>query len=245
MTLKSGLKAVTPDWVFRTRERYRANRAGRRFASMSTPDIFESIYQEGLWGAHPDGDLSSGRGSHDEVIVVPYVAAVRDFLTSLGPVDVVDLGCGDFNVGSQVRDACGAYVACDVAASVIARNREKFADLDVDFRVLNMLEDPLPEGDVVFIRQVLQHLSNDQIAQVLPRLGQYRWAVITEHLPSDGQFVPNLDIIPGPGIRTQVRSGVVLDEPPFELTYAAARELCVVEHNEGTITTTAYEFTGR
>jgi hypothetical protein len=242
MTLKSGLKAVTPDWVFRTRDRYRADRASRRFASMSTSDVFEKIYQEGLWGTHADGDLSSGHGSHDETIVVPYVAAAREFVASLGAVDVVDLGCGDFNVGSQVRDACARYVACDVAASVIARNREKFADLDVDFRALNMLEDPLPEGDVVFIRQVLQHLSNGQIAQVLPKLRQYRWAVITEHQPCEGDFVPNLDIVAGPGIRTQVRSGVVLEQPPFEFTAAETRELCVVQHAEGTITTTAYRF---
>lgn len=245
MSAPAILKSIVPRWALAVRDRYRVNRASRRFRSMPTSQVFESIYAEGLWGRGEDGDLSSGRGSRDHRIVEPYVAAVRAFLGALGGrPDVVDLGCGDFNVGSRLRDACGSYVACDIAPSVIERNRTRFADLDVDFRVLDMLDDALPSGDVVFVRQVLQHLSNDQIARVLPKLRRYPWAVITEHRPHGEDFVPNRDIVAGPGIRTAVRSGVVLEEPPFRLASLETRELCVVEHDEGTITTVAYRFGG-
>ncbi|XAY06159.1 methyltransferase [Paraconexibacter sp. AEG42_29] len=210
---------------------------------MSTSEVFQSIYAEGLWDDDAGGEITSGRGSREAAIVDPYVSAVREFVATLGdPPDVVDLGCGDFNVGARVRDTCGAYVACDVAPIVIERNRERFADLSVDFRVLDMIEEPLPAGDVVFIRQVLQHLSNAQIGTILPKLAQYDWAVITEHVPGDPDFVPNRDISPGPAIRTAVRSGVVLEAPPFSLRPSEARALCVVQHPEGTIATTAYRF---
>lgn len=243
MSAPAFIKALVPRWAFAARDRYRADRASRRFRSMPTAEVFESIYTEGLWGTGADGDLSSGRGSRDELLVGPYVTAVRDFLGSLGgPPDVVDLGCGDFNVGSRLRDACGRYVACDIAPSIIERDRQRFAALDVDFRVLDMLVEELPAGDVVFVRQVLQHLGNAQIAQVLPKLARYRWAVITEHRPDGSDFVPNLDIVAGPGIRTAVRSGVVLEAPPFEMTSLEARRLCEVRHDEGTITTVAYRF---
>ena len=49
-----------------------------------------------------------------------------DLLAQVGPLPpgaVVDLGCGDFTVGSKIRPLCGAYVACDVAAPVIAWNQ--------------------------------------------------------------------------------------------------------------------------
>ena len=36
-------------------------------------------------------------------------------------------------------------------------------DLDVDFRVLDITSDEIPPGDVCFVRQVLQHLSNQSI----------------------------------------------------------------------------------
>jgi SAM-dependent methyltransferase len=240
---KTLLKTITPAWAFAARDRRRATRAGKRFAGMPTPDVFDSIYREGLWGQEPGEALSSGRGSRDAAIVGPYVAAVTAFLQELPERPrVVDLGCGDFNVGSRLRGAAESYVACDVATTVIERNREKFADADVDFRVLDMIREDLPAGDVVFVRQVFQHLDNAQISAVLPKLRAYTWAVITEHVPGDPTFVPNLDIIAGPGTRAQVRSGVVLTEPPFALRTPESRELCVVHHDEGTITTTAYRF---
>jgi hypothetical protein len=33
-----------------------------------------------------------------------------------------DLECGDFMVGSQLRELCDRFVACDVVASLIERN---------------------------------------------------------------------------------------------------------------------------
>lgn len=95
---------------------------------------------------------------------------MSSFLNALGKPDVVDLGCGDFKVGSQLRPWCGRYTACDVVPDLIAFNRTAFTQLDVDFRVLDMVEDPLPAGDVVFVRQVLQHLSNAAISKAIAKI---------------------------------------------------------------------------
>ena len=71
----------------------------------------------------------------------------------------------------------------------------------------------------MFIRQVLQHLSNAQISRIVPKLSIYRLLVLTEYLPSSGDFVPNLDRPTGVGTRlgTETDSGIVLTEPPFNL----------------------------
>lgn len=92
-------------------------------------------------------------------------------------------------------------------------------------------EDELPEGDVVFIREVLQHLSNDQIAQLVKKLGKkYKWAVITEALPLEDGFVANQDIETGEEIRMALDSGsgVVLEEQPFGLVHFGKRVICEV-----------------
>ena len=48
---------------------------------------------------------------------------------------------------------------------------------------LNMVEDKLPQGDVCFIRQVLQHLANQQITgPSYQNLRTYKWVFITEAL---------------------------------------------------------------
>lgn len=135
-------------------------------------DVFTKVYTNRVWGdpGEPASPFYSGPGSRDQALVSGYVSAVSSFLNALGKPDVVDLGCGDFKVGSQLRPWCGRYTACDVVPDLIAFNRTAFTQLDVDFRVLDMVEDPLPAGDVVFVRQVLQHLSNAAISKAIAKI---------------------------------------------------------------------------
>ena len=169
------------------------------------------------------------------------MAAVGDFLKSLGKPDVVDLGCGDFKVGAQLRPFCGRYTACDVVPDLIAFNRKTYRNLDVDFRVVDIVGDPLPEGDVVFVRQVLQHLSNAAIAKAIAKIAaRYKYLVLTEHVPAQAGFVPNVDIVSGAGTRLNIGSGVVLTKGPFNLQAADERILFESGQFGGTIRTTAF-----
>ncbi|MGJ4892986.1 class I SAM-dependent methyltransferase [Bradyrhizobium sp. HKCCYLS3077] len=172
-------------------------------------------------------------------MVDPYTQAVSAFLCELGSPSVVDVGCGDFHVGSQLVDCAGRYIGCDVVDFVIAQNRRKHPN--VEFLVRDAVTDELPPGDVVLIRQVLQHLSNRQVSQILPKLCNYRFAVVTEHIPGFRDFVPNLDKAAGPDHRVNFGSGLVLTEPPFNLKADNIRVLCDVEEFGGRIRTTLYD----
>jgi hypothetical protein len=165
------------------------------FADKSPGEIFTAIYRKKLWGGHFSLGACSGSGSRDPTVVAPYVDAVRKSLLDLGHPSVVDIGCGDFYVGSQLIDCCARYIACDVVDFVIAQNRRKYPQ--VDFRVLDAVSDDLPSGDVVLIRQVLQHLSNQQVSKILSKLRQYQYAIITEHIPGFRDFIPNVDKMAG------------------------------------------------
>lgn len=207
----------------------------------TTPATFEQIYRDHLWGGD-DHAFFSGSGSHSPTIVAPYVEAVRAFLRRFDhPPSVVDLGCGDFNVGSQIRDLCGHYTACDVVPDLIEYNRRRFAALDVDFRLHDLRSDTVPVCDVLFIRQVLQHLSNADIAQGLERLqGRCRFLVVTEHVPARVDFPPNQDKPSGASIRVDFGSGVVLTESPFDLARESEEVLCEVPEYDGIVRTIAY-----
>jgi len=212
----------------------------------SNQDIFTEVYAKQLWGQPGDAGEAffSGEGSHDSALLNAYVKVVGTFLALFGAtVDAVDLGCGDFHVGSKLRPLCGKYVACDVVAPLIERNRRTYADLDVDFRVVDAVDDELPDGDVIFIRQVLQHLSNEQIAKIVARLpGRYRAVVVTEHLPWH-DFTANLDKPTGSTIRVghpDGASGIVLTEPPFSLQVRQDIRLLEFFGYGGVIRTNAY-----
>ena len=203
--------------------------------------VFGEVYGNGAWGHDPASPFYPGPGSRDGAVVGDYVQAVGDFLKSLGKPDAVDLGCGDFKVGAQLRASCGRYTACDAVPELIAFNRTAYKALDVDFQVVDIVEEPLPEGDVAIVRQVLQHLSNAAISRALAKIvARYKYLVLTEHVPSVTGFVANVDIVSGAGTRLPLGSGVVVTSSPFNLRAISERVLCESPQFGGTIRTTVY-----
>ena len=246
MPAREIIKSLLPKPLLHAVRYFLASREAQQPRDLT--QVFTRIYDENVWGKSSDQGqrFYSGSGSHLQDIVSTYVGAVQGFLTSLEKKpDVADLGCGDFNVGSSIRPFCASYTACDIVPSLIEFNKERYRDRNVDFRVLNLADDALPKADVVFIRQVFQHLSNQHILRAIPKIAaSYRYLVLTEHLPDNADFVPNRDKPPGAEVRVAFGSGLVLTRPPFDLKVRSERILCEVPEDgphRGRIRTTAYE----
>ncbi len=182
-------------------------------------EVFTEIYRTNIWGGS-EGEFCSGSGSKDELIVSSYISMVSEKAYSEGftGLTFVDLGCGDFHIGRQLLPLCSDYIGVDIVKPLICRNQERYGNKTVCFIHCNIVDEELPEGDVCFVRQVLQHLSNQQILIILQKLRKYRWVFITEHYPKDNDAIkPNIDKVHGGDIRLEENSGVYLSEPPFEL----------------------------
>jgi hypothetical protein len=217
--LKSTVRQLLPSGVLVAYRRYKQARLDRQERRMSTEEVFTRIYTDARWGG-PRGSFCSGAGSHEESIVQPYVAAVSAELRRLGAgsMTVVDLGCGDFSIGRQLAGECGRYIGVDIVKPLIEYNRVIFGSDRIEFRHLDIVADELPAGDICFVRQVFQHLSNAQILAVLPKLANYRRCFITEHHPSPGRVRRfNLDKTHGADVRVYRGSGVFLERPPFNV----------------------------
>ncbi|WBX70189.1 class I SAM-dependent methyltransferase [Tenacibaculum retecalamus] len=207
-----------------------------------TKDAMEQVYAMKLWGDN-NADFYSGLGSHQPEIVNPYIAAVTSFLTSFkSSLSVCDLGCGDFNIGSQLVMHAQKYIGVDIVAALIEHNKEKFTATNLAFHCLDIAEDDLPEADCVLIRQVLQHLSNAEVASIMSKLVHFKYVILTEHLPV-GDFIPNKDIISGQGIRLKKQSGLNLLASPFNFKVKSEKQLVVTSLNDGKgiIVTTLYQ----
>ena len=245
MLAKQIIKIFLPQPILALIRKYRIKKQLDPYKGLTMQQVFTKIYEEGVWGKSDDPAQTffSGIGSHEKSPTITYMQAVQKFLTSFEiKPDVVDLGCGDFFIGSNIRGFCGNYIACDIVPSLIASNKEKYKHLNVDFRVLDLTEDELPKAGIVFIRQVLQHLSNDRIKNAIPKIeSHYKFIVLTEHLPSMKDFTPNIDILTGPCIRFRFESGIVLTKPPFNLKANDERVICEVPEGGGLIRTTVYK----
>ncbi len=205
-----------------------------------TKAVMEQIYEQHFWGGN-DTDFYSGEGSHDSKIIQPYIDAVILFLKSHNSqLSVCDLGCGDFNVGKELVPFAKAYVAIDIVEGLIERNQRLFKADHLTFKCLDVAQDDLPKADCVIIRQVLQHLSNLEIQQILGKLSAYKYLILTEHIPI-GEFTPNIDIIANSHNRLKHQSGVDVLAEPFSLKVKGCDVLSeVILDNESRITTTLF-----
>ena len=225
MRFKSLVKAILPRSALVRLQQLRRYWEARKNAAQSPEQVFSRIYRTQQWGSRgTDGQscgFHSGGGSVDEAIVGPYVDLIRKELASGEPAkpQVVDLGCGDFFVGRRLLDCCSHYIGVDVVPNLIEHLRTSVNDERVRFIALDITQaNEYPDADVCMLRQVLQHLSNAQIRNILPKLDKYARVYITEHYPSDKyEVVPNLDKVHGADIRLYQNSGVYLDRPPFNL----------------------------
>ena len=206
-----------------------------------TKAAMNQIYEQHLWGGKTF-DFYSGQGSHNSEIITPYLEAVTSFLKSHNnTLSICDLGCGDFNIGKHLTRYTKKYIAIDIVEDLIERNKTKFKEDHLEFHCLDIAKDKLPNADCIILRQVLQHVSNIEIQNIVKKFNFYKYIILTEHLPN-GNFTPNKDIISGQGIRLKHNSGVDLLKTPFNLKVL---EQCVLntfvlDENKGQIVTTLY-----
>lgn len=182
-------------------------------------DIFSDIYKNNTWGGTP-GTFYSGDGTYNPNASI-YIEKIAAFIRDHDIKSILDIGCGDFIVMSKVLEKVNVnYTGADVVAELIEHHQKNFSSGNIRFITLNAIDDDLPTADLVTIRQVLQHLSNDQIKKILKKLSKFKYVIISEHMLVGDSIAPNIDKIPGPHIRTRIHSHVDLEAPPFDVKNA-------------------------
>ena len=207
-----------------------------------TRKAMKQIYSKNLWGTN-NAKFYSGEGSHALEQVIPYVTIVKAFLESFdNSLSICDLGCGDFNIGKQLVSYTKNYIGVDIVKDLIAYNIQNFKAENLEFCCLDIAKDNLPKADCAILRQVLQHLSNKEISAILENLHQYKYIILTEHLP-EGDFEANKDIISGQGIRLKKKSGIHILKAPFNFKVKRQTELLTIPNKQfgGVVVTWLFE----
>ncbi len=215
----------------------------RKFKGLSKREVFSKIYQENIWGnGNSIMRFNSGLGSTDDFLVNLYVSNVKNYFSSTNLLSAVDYGCGDFRVGKNFCNIFSPYYAVDLVPELIEFNKEFYAKDNVEFL---LLEEQLhiPKANVIIIRQVFQHMSNNDIKEVLDYIlnNNFKFLILTEHIPNGENIKWNKDKINSSDIRLSQNSGVNVELFPFNLPFKEKTELCAVERNGGKIVTIIYK----
>jgi SAM-dependent methyltransferase len=187
----------------------------RTYGKLSTADAFTRVYENKVW--NPVGlAFDSGSGSIGPIADL-YCQQVAAFIETHDIKRVADLGCGDFRVGRKLTSQSPvSYTGVDIVPTLIARNNKEFGNDRIGFECADLVSDPLPSADLCLIRQVLQHLSNEEIESVLKKTSQYQFVLVSEHIPKAKSLKSfNRDKPHGPDVRFYFGSGVYPDKPPF------------------------------
>ena len=232
--IKSKILTLIPNqllWYYKKINYSRKNISLRddKFKKLNNREIFSKIYSDNLWGSNESNYFFSGPGSHNDEIVDNYVKTIlKYFKEDFHSLKCLDLGCGDFNIGRQLYANAKSYLGIDVVPELIEKNKKRFKAKNLDFLCKDIVKDDLPDADCIFLREVLQHLTNNEIIIILNRISRYKYVVITESIPL-GKFKSNLDKIKGPESRAYINSGVVLHEAPFIFRENKKQELLKIK----------------
>jgi len=126
--------------------------------------IFTKIYEKNIW------NNGSGNGSSVRYNNV-YINMLNKFLKDNSIKSVLDIGCGDWQFSQYINWNGIDYNGVDIVQSVIDTNNERFAKENINFFQIDPLTNELPGNfDLVIIKDVLQHWSNETIVDFMDNL---------------------------------------------------------------------------
>ena len=166
-------------------------------------EVFERIYAHNSWGH------GSGEGSLP-IHVRPYTNFLQNFLRRRRIASVVDFGCGDWQFSRSIRWGNIEYRGYDIVPAVIADNRRRYESRTISFHEIGTSFEGLPAADLLIVKDVLQHWSDETASDFLPVLSRYRCALITNCVNPNGP-TRNLSVADGDFRYLDVRL------PPFGL----------------------------
>lgn len=152
---------------------------------MNREEAFTSIYREQAWGS---GVSRSGPGSDPE-ITRPYVSFVREALDRLDVASVLDLGHGDWLMWPSDSFSDVNYYGVDVAQDLSDQVSKTFGSSTRRFSRADAVTMTFPQVDLVLCKDVLMHLPNGDVRQVLTKFKSARYAIVCHDvLPSQRGF---------------------------------------------------------
>jgi 2-polyprenyl-3-methyl-5-hydroxy-6-metoxy-1,4-benzoquinol methylase len=168
-------------------------------------EVFCRIFKKKRWR----GNRSvSGPGSDPEQTQV-LIASLPALFRDLEIKSILDVPCGDFLWMRDVDLNAIRYTGADIVEEIIQHNKEAYQRQHVRFLRLNLVQDELPQVDLMLCRDGLVHLSFEDVFKSLNNMCKSKSRYLLATTFTDREI--NQDILSG-----QWRT-LNLERPPFNL----------------------------
>lgn len=226
MTLKNRVRYVTQNYLPRALLKTVMHRRYYRVDNDLQGDMeqrFGQIFSERLWGDHVS---ASGLGSTPE-FSERIRAVLPSLIKQLNVRTFLDVPCGDFDWMRTVDLGCH-YIGGDIVQAIVDQNQAKYGSPTREFRKIDIVNDALPQAELLMIRDCFIHLPFDMIHQAIANIRRSPIKyLLTTHYPYKRH---NFDIPIGkfrevnlrrhpfalPAPERMIREDVIPDRPDHE-----------------------------
>jgi hypothetical protein len=160
--MKKIIKNFIPSSIFE----WYVNRKYYKYKKMTSAEVFSDIYKKNLWGS---SESKSGTGS-ELVQTKEIIFQINKLIQSYQIKSILDIPCGDFNWMRYVDLEKVQYIGSDVVDEIIENNNKKYKSPNIEFKVLDLINDKLPKVDLIIVRDCFIHFSLENINTALINL---------------------------------------------------------------------------
>jgi len=125
--------------------------------------VFLDIYYTNRWG---NRESISGPGS-DINQTLKLVDKIPNLIKEINVKTLVDAPCGDFNWMKRTSLVLDRYIGIDIVPDLINQNEQKWGNEIRQFLCSNIIEDDLPQVDLILCRDCLVHFSFNNIISTI------------------------------------------------------------------------------
>lgn len=174
---------------------------------MNNKDIFNSIYENSIWHdplVEVVVKASSGPGSNPKH-AKEWTGLVNSFIKNNNIRSILDIGCGDWQLGKQLNLDNINYIGTDVSSFII-KQIKPYETNNIKFIEADAISMDFPKVDLIILKDVLQHLPIDSIKTIVDKVinSGSKYALISNLFSTKKWYLPfskddevNIDIEPG------------------------------------------------
>jgi SAM-dependent methyltransferase len=133
---------------------------------MSYKEVFTNIYENYGFGST---ESRSGPGSTLEETKV-LREKIRSLVIEKNIKSVVDIPCGDFHWMKEIVSSFESYTGGDIVDEAIKTNNEKYSSSNINFINFDLINNPIPDADLLIVRDVIGHLPLEDGKKVIKNI---------------------------------------------------------------------------